>query len=159
MEKLGLSYVIKSLNDKFKYIEAIHTNREIIILLGDVRETFLLARKQNIFKYNFDAIFQDAFSPKKNPRLWTYEWFNDLSTVSKETTIMTTYSTTKATWKSMILAGWKVECFTGFGKKRMSTRAKRQGDSARDVLDWVAQSPINALKDENIMEQEDDITK
>ena len=149
MESLGISYEVINLNEKFKYIKAAIANREIIVLLGDVRESFPLAREKDLLK-KFDAIYQDAFSPKNNPWLWTYEWFHDLASLSKDTTLMTTYSTTKATWKSMILAGWRVECITGFRKKRMSTRAKRQGESASDVLEWTAQSPINALKDENI---------
>lgn len=150
MEKLGIKFEVKSLDkSNLEYIFAISKNFKVIILLGDVRKTFPIAKEQGLME-KFDAIYQDAFSPKKNPRLWTCQWFDDLAGLSKETTIMTTYSTTKAIWKAMMQAGWKVECIQGFGNKRTSTKAKRQGVSSSDVIEWTIKSPISALKDENI---------
>lgn len=39
-----------------------------------------------------DLCYQDAFSPKKNPLLWTKEYFADLKAVASDDFILTTYS-------------------------------------------------------------------
>ena len=56
------------------------------VLFGDAREVI-----KNI-DVKLDIIYQDAFSPKKNPTLWTKEWFKDLKDISKQDVILTTYS-------------------------------------------------------------------
>lgn len=40
----------------------------------------------------FDIVYQDAFSPNKNPTLWTYEYFKNLKSKMSENSILTTYS-------------------------------------------------------------------
>ena len=60
---------------------------KIEILLGDAR---LSVPK---IKEKVDIIYQDAFSPAHNPLLWTREFFKDIAHISKEDTILTTYST------------------------------------------------------------------
>ena len=44
------------------------------------------------FSNRFDIVYQDAFSPKKNPSLWTREYFADLYEAMKEDAVLTTYS-------------------------------------------------------------------
>ncbi|BCD60897.1 MULTISPECIES: tRNA (5-methylaminomethyl-2-thiouridine)(34)-methyltransferase MnmD [unclassified Nitratiruptor] len=41
---------------------------------------------------DIDVVYQDAFSPKKNPELWTLEYFQELYQVMSEDGILTTYS-------------------------------------------------------------------
>lgn len=41
----------------------------------------------------FDIIYQDAFSPKKNPLLWTKEYFENIRDISSDDAVLTTYST------------------------------------------------------------------
>ena len=60
---------------------------KIEILLGDARKSVPKIEKK------IDIIYQDAFSPTHNPLLWTKEFFKDISSISKEDTILTTYST------------------------------------------------------------------
>jgi tRNA U34 5-methylaminomethyl-2-thiouridine-forming methyltransferase MnmC len=118
----------------------------IYILIGDVRETLPLWRKNSLF-LKFKAIYQDPFSPKKNPSLWTKEWFSELKAASESEVILGTYSSTKAVWKSMIAAGWKVTEVPGYGKKRLSTRAMLEGESSKNVIEWCKRSPAPALCD------------
>jgi tRNA U34 5-methylaminomethyl-2-thiouridine-forming methyltransferase MnmC len=63
----------------------------IEIFLGDAREYI------KIFKDKFDIVYQDAFSPSKNPILWTQEYFLDIKSSMKYDGILTTYSTALAT--------------------------------------------------------------
>ncbi len=61
-------------------------NIKIEILFGDARE--ILPK----LKQKFDIVYQDAFSPKKNPLLWTREYFETIKAISSEDIIITTYS-------------------------------------------------------------------
>ncbi len=63
---------------------------KIEILLGDARES--IPKIKNMV----DIIYQDAFSPSTNPLLWTKEHFNDISNISNDDAILTTYSTAAA---------------------------------------------------------------
>lgn len=75
--------VIQSISQNFGYEDE---QLKIEILIGDARESI----KQITTKV--DIIYQDAFSPKKNPALWSKEWFSDLKNLSHQGTILTTYS-------------------------------------------------------------------
>ena len=91
------------------------------IWVGDALETIpKLPRKF------FDAIYQDPFSPKKNPDLWSTSWFEQLKMVSKEDAILSTYSASQSIRKSMLLAGWSIKNRKGFGQKRSATLAFTQ---------------------------------
>jgi len=61
------------------------------ILLGDARISVPKITKK------IDIIYQDAFSPEHNPLLWTREFFESMVKISKEDTLLTTYSTAAAT--------------------------------------------------------------
>lgn len=97
----------------------------IDILVGDARKT--LAAWSSC---QFHAIYQDAFSPKKNPTLWTVEWFELLKSLSTKDSIMATYCASVAVRKSMLEAGWFPESHKGYGHKRERTTATitRQGN-------------------------------
>ncbi len=124
--------------------------REIIILVGDARKTVPDFFKSFTKKVN--AIYQDAFSPRRNPDLWTTEWFTDLKNISDEKVKLSTYSASSSMRKSMIAAGWKVYNGPKFGHKRASTRAGLIGESAPEVLERLARSPIDAITDASIKE-------
>lgn len=123
---------------------------EIIILVGDARKTVPKYFKDN--NLHAHAIYQDAFSPRKNPDLWTVEWFSDLKELSEENVYLSTYSSSSSIRKSMIEAGWKVSKGPSFGVKRASTRARLIGESGQEVLDHLSRSPVLPLRDATIEE-------
>lgn len=57
------------------------------VFVGDAREYIKQFESEK-----FDIIYQDAFSPKTNPILWTLEYFADISKCIKPNGILTTYS-------------------------------------------------------------------
>jgi tRNA U34 5-methylaminomethyl-2-thiouridine-forming methyltransferase MnmC len=63
---------------------------KIEILLGDARETIPRIQHQ------IDIIYQDAFSPKHNPLLWTREYFQTIRAICHKEAILMTYSTAAA---------------------------------------------------------------
>lgn len=71
----------------------------------------------------FDAFYQDPFSPKKNPRLWTVDWFAKLRRLAADGAILSTYSSARSVTKALTAAGWKTTTRKGFGRKRESTLA------------------------------------
>jgi tRNA U34 5-methylaminomethyl-2-thiouridine-forming methyltransferase MnmC len=58
----------------------------IEILFSDAREIFDTLDKQ------IDIVYQDPFSPRKNPALWTKEYFSSIRSVGADDMVLTTYS-------------------------------------------------------------------
>lgn len=117
------------------------------IFHGNARESikFLTSHEPT----SFSAIYQDAFSPKRNSILWTTQWFADLLTLANEDCIMSTYSASSSIRKSMVAANWKVYKGEKFGTKRTSTRAKVQGTTDSDIILRLERSPAMEITDEN----------
>ena len=94
--------------------------RKLEIIIGD-----LLENKKFLASYLKDihAIYQDPFSPKKNPDLWTEDWFQFLKSISHQEVILSTYSASHSVQKNLGEAGWNVLRAPGFAHKRSSTRA------------------------------------
>ncbi len=119
---------------------------EINIIVGDIRKRISLWSSSKYYQ-KIDCLYQDAFSPKKSPSLWTYEWFLELGKHSHSHTVMGTYSSTKSVWKAMVRAGWIVKMVPGHGLKKISTRAYRQGEMSEEILELMRRSPVDALCD------------
>jgi len=58
----------------------------IQVLFGDARQSIPKIDRP------VDIVYQDPFSPKKNPLLWTREYFSDLRRIVSDEVILTTYS-------------------------------------------------------------------
>lgn len=125
-----------------------HNNVEVVILQGDARETlpaFLTGTQMK-----FHAIYQDAFSPRRNPVLWTREWFSLLKIASDPEVILSTYSASSSIRKSLLEAGWGLQKGAAFGPKKASTRAKLNSPSDPEILESLNRSPVPALSDLNL---------
>lgn len=100
---------------------------ELIVLVGDARHS--LSHPRVISDYaKVAAIYQDAFSPKRNPLLWSIEWFKLLREHwAQDDCILSTYSASNSIRKALLKANWCVAIAPGFGPKRQSTRATPKG--------------------------------
>jgi tRNA U34 5-methylaminomethyl-2-thiouridine-forming methyltransferase MnmC len=132
-------------------LEAVTPNFTLTILAGNARETLPHYAQMNKIKWN--AIYQDAFSPKKNPILWTKEWFELLKLHSASDVILSTYSASSSIRKSLYESGWVIHKGEKFGPKRSSTRANLIGKSDPDILLQLERSPVLALSDTNIQDK------
>ena len=83
----NIKHIIKAISQNLFYEDE---QFKIEILLGDARIEVPKIKEQ------IDVIYQDAFSPAHNPLLWTKEFFADMAKLSKEDSILTTYSTAAA---------------------------------------------------------------
>jgi len=88
------------------------------IIIGDARET--LRKLQGM---RFDAIFQDPFSPSKNPELWSVNYFLKLKELLQPDGIITTYSSADQIRRAMTEAGLNIGRGPSVGKKREGTIA------------------------------------
>ncbi len=118
----------------------------LTVLLGDARQTLphFCHCHPNI---SIEAIYQDPFSPRKNPALWTVEWFTDLKNISSKQVTLTTYSAHPGIRKAMLYADWKIERMPGFADKRSATRGFLNHPSDLSLVDQLKQSEIPAFID------------
>lgn len=121
----------------------------IKIFIGDGRLTLPLASFHKILK-PIDAIFQDAFSPRKNPTLWSVQWFKFLKTQAKDSVKMSTYSSSVSIRKSLIAAGWTVVEAQGFARKKSMTLASLTGKTCETLIDQLERSPTLEIHDKCI---------
>lgn len=72
----------------------------------------------------FHYVWQDPFSPAKNPRMWSSEWFTNVRTSAAPNCRLLTYSVARAVRDALTTAGWQVDRIpTGTGRKRHWLRA------------------------------------
>ena len=102
---------------------------EFELLLGDARKTIkTLGRK------GFDAVFHDAFSPKRNPELWSYEFLREIKNLLKEDGFWVSYSTALPVRKALQLLGFRIYNTKPVGRKSPSTAATLKGKPLNDSV-------------------------
>lgn len=96
----------------------LHDSLHLELLFGDATEASLPEPA-------FDAVYQDAFSPKTNPELWTPGFFRKLHTALKPGGRLSTYSASRPVRNALSEAGFSVEKQPGPAGKREITVATR----------------------------------
>lgn len=147
LENLKLEFQITEVSS-FKVYQSLSVKTDLIILVGNARTTLPAFLKDSPIR--FDAIYQDAFSPKRNPVLWTTEWFTLLKEYSRPDVILSTYSASNSIRKSLSEAGWMIRKGEAFGPKRASTRALLEGGSDEEILAQMSRSPAEAIRDSQL---------
>ena len=145
--------LVKSLKDfkypdEFKEFEAViegiskdgfykEKNFYVEVFLGDARE---YVKK---FDNQFDVVYQDAFSPKTNPTLWTKEYFADVKKAMKKDGILTTYSIALATRLALYENGFNVYLNRGenFRDSTVASLAKLEEFEEVDVAHKISCNP------------------
>ncbi len=112
IELKGKFDIIKKLA-KEKYYK--DENYEITLVLGDAEETI----KQ--IKEKVDIVFLDPFSPKKNPELWTKEFFSDIYSLMKKESKLATYSCAGQVRRNLKEVGFEIKDGPCVGRRAPST--------------------------------------
>ncbi len=99
-----LEPIIRSLSQNLYYKDERYT---IEILYGDARQSIPKITQK------IDIVYQDAFSPKQNPMLWTREYFRDIRTICNDEVILTTYSIAIATRMGLYENGFLIHIYEG----------------------------------------------
>jgi len=127
-----LKPIIEAISNDFYYEDE---QFRIEVFIGDARE--LLSQKTTHYPlpttHSFDIIYQDAFSPKVNPLLWTREWFADIRAHCAEDAVLTTYSIAAATRMGLHENGFELYYFDAPGIRRALIASPRRIES----LEWI----------------------
>jgi len=83
-----------------------------------------------------NKIFQDAFSPKRNPDLWTKEWFEFLKSISDKDVVLSTYSASHGFRKILRELDFLVYNKKGFAQKRSMTVASLAPLESEELSLW-----------------------
>lgn len=139
--------------DSLVYYRAQKKHSCLTILIGDARESLPLAIKIGLCP-KFHVIYQDPFSPRKNPGLWTQEWFELLASTSQEMASLSTYCASVSPRKAMLEAGFRPRRLKGMGFKREITHAILNAVEAQDEQLEVElrRSKAITLRDKNVQE-------
>ncbi len=99
-------------------------NIAIELFVGDAREYI---KKLSCI----DVVYQDAFSPKKNPLLWTVEYFAQIARLLSSDGIITTYSIATPVRLAMDEVGLRVYEMELEGLKKITIASKKELPLAR----------------------------
>jgi tRNA U34 5-methylaminomethyl-2-thiouridine-forming methyltransferase MnmC len=77
----------------------------------------------NLNHQPFEYIWQDPFSPARNPTLWTAKWFAQIKAVSAPHATLMTYSVARVVKDALAGGGWQFERFATGQSKRHWLRA------------------------------------
>jgi len=94
----GIRDIIEKVSSEYFYEDE---RVRIEVFIGDAREYIKTLK-------NIDIVYQDAFSPKVNGALWTYEYFSDIKKLLNEDGIITTYSVATPVRCALYKLGFKL---------------------------------------------------
>ena len=117
-------------------------------MFGDARRSIgILAEEGAVF----GVVFQDAFSPGKNPELWTLDYFRIVRNIMKSDGVMTTYSAAPQIRRAMSEAGFRIARGVSTGKKKEGTIAspsllsdELSDDEIKELLSEIKSTPYRA---------------
>ncbi len=88
------------------------------LLLGDARQKVGECRG-----FDADAVFHDAFSPYRNPELWTYEFLKEIKEAIATDGFWVSYTSSLPVRKALKLLGFGLNDSPNVGRKRGGTLA------------------------------------
>lgn len=125
-DALLLNYPEVTVPEKRKEFELLHTTawnewHEVspFFQLKKIKDDFTRVD----FTDKFDVIYFDAFSPEKQPEMWTEYLFKKLYLCAEKKAILTTYCCKGAVKRALKAAGFSVEKLPGPAGKREIVRA------------------------------------
>ena len=105
-----LRHIVRAISRDFYYEDE---RFKIEVAIGDARE--VVSKR---YALSFDIVYQDAFSPRKNPLLWTREWFADIAASMQPHGVLTTYSTAASTRMGLYENGFFLYNYQGEGVRK-----------------------------------------
>jgi tRNA U34 5-methylaminomethyl-2-thiouridine-forming methyltransferase MnmC len=116
-------------DDIYSFIKEVYASGEgnikninLELIFGDARTVL-----KNLSGNKFHVVFQDPFSPSKNPELWTVDYFKKIKELLDDSGIITTYSSADHIRRAMLEAGFIISYGPPVGKKREGTIASLKG--------------------------------
>ncbi len=113
----ALRHIITALSEKQEYQDE---HLKIKIIIGDARASIKEIDKK------IDIIYQDPFSPKKNPTLWTREYFEDIYALASPSAVLTTYSVATPVRLGLYESGFYIYEYTSDHTRSGTIASKRR---------------------------------
>lgn len=118
INQLNYNTILKTNADDFRQMHQCEWNKEVII-----DRNFIFRKFQDDFRtfnlsQKYDLIYFDAFSPEKNPELWTEQQFIKLFSSLNNGGLLTSYSSKGVVKQNLRKAGFKVIRLKGPEGKR-----------------------------------------
>jgi len=138
--------IIKSISQSGLYQDK---TKSIKVIFDDARVAL-----RNI-KNKIDIVYQDPFSPKKNPLLWTREYFETIYKISSDDMIMTTYSVATAVRLGMWESGFFVYEYQqdNLRKGTIASKKELEGFKMVDMELKLKRNPqAKSLRDRDFLE-------
>ncbi|MSR86347.1 hypothetical protein EXS74_03045 [Candidatus Woesearchaeota archaeon] len=112
------------INEKYEIIKQLAKEKrykdkdyDLTLIMGPAQETIKTLQEQ------FDIVFLDPFSPRKNPELWTKEFFQDIFQRMKPGAKLATYSCARAIRENLRAVGFIVKDGPSVKRRGPSTNA------------------------------------
>lgn len=118
---LQLNYPEELAPEKRSFFEQLHTslwNTKVPINLNFLLEKIEMDFTEFYFTEMYDVVFFDAFSPDKQPEMWSEKLFKNIYDHCNAGAILTTYCSKGIVRRAMQTAGFKVERLAGPPGKR-----------------------------------------
>ena len=112
----------------------------VTLIAGDARRSVM-----ELPSSAFHAVFHDAFSPSKNPELWSADFFSEIYRVGADGCMLTTYSSAPQVRGALLEAGFTIGRGPSVGKKREGTLAAK-GDISQPLGDSELEELRNDVK-------------
>lgn len=93
------------------------------LLLGDARE-----RIREVSRFKAHAVFHHAFSPYRNPELWTLEFLREVKKLMHSEGVWVSYTSSLSVRSALKELGFKLASTQSVGRKRGGTKAYFYGE-------------------------------
>lgn len=126
LHNIYYNYIPFRMNNRSKSAKLQNTSLEFHF--SDARQSVLK------FQDKYDFIFLDAFTPKKLPTLWSYEFFKELYRLLDSSGVLVTYSSSAAIRGAMFEAGFFVGTSLDENGKTIGTIAAKKKELIKHDL-------------------------
>ncbi len=93
------------------------------LLLGDARKSI-----KEVLHFQAHAVFHDAFSPYRNPELWTKDFLKEVKRLMHPEGVWVSYTSSLAVRSALRELGFKLASTRSVGRKRGGTKAYLLGE-------------------------------
>lgn len=123
-EKLNYAQLVWPGNENvFRQLHECKWNEPVKISDNFILEKIEIDLKQYIHRHNYNIIYFDAFSPEKQPELWSEDIFRHIFDSCEAGAVLTTYCAKGAVRRALKTAGFATERLPGPPGKREILRA------------------------------------
>ncbi|MFN8577185.1 MAG: tRNA (5-methylaminomethyl-2-thiouridine)(34)-methyltransferase MnmD [Candidatus Sericytochromatia bacterium] len=121
-----IDFLPKEYKESFYKLHSLDWNEEFKITDNFSFKKINFKLEEYFFNHNYNLIYFDAFSPDKQPILWTYDIFKKIYEALNNNSVLVTYCAKGDVKRSLQKAGFNIEKLKGALGKREMIRARKE---------------------------------